>query len=277
MILKRSKKADKAENEVGIAEKAKNSWEFSTGKIILRIAAGLFFVSYLAFTGPLAWQWAWSAYYKSQPLSHLDTLIAEDLNSDDQSQFMAWVHLRPAYEREEIQKKLEPLSAKLDPFFFLLFSQWEAEKLEIEKTVFWHFYARYRVRFDALRCGAPDSVKNVDGIMSLMPEGHITATVQHWPHLIPVSIEEVLEFDARMPAENSPARICRIVYELEGRNFKAADRERWQQIRHTLRSRTELSLAEMWQELRQRAAAPAPTPEPTAPDSSETAPDKDAE
>src|SRR6218665_703248 len=131
MILKRSKKEDKADKGESIAEKAKGSWEFSTGKVILRIAAGLFFVSYLAFTAPLAWQWAWSAYYKSQPLSHLDTLIAEDLNSTDQAQFMAWVHLRPAYEREEIQKKLEPLSAQLDPFFFWLFSQWEAEKLDI--------------------------------------------------------------------------------------------------------------------------------------------------
>ncbi len=273
MIVKRNKKADKPEKGASLAEKAKSSWEFHTGKIILRIAAALFFISYLALTAPLAWQWAWSAYYKSQPLSHLDTLIAKELNSPDQSQFMAWVHLRPAYEREEIQKKLEPHSAKLDPFFFLLFSQWEADKLDIEKTVFWHFYARYRVRFDALRCGAPDSVKNVDGIMSLMPEGHITATVQRWPHLIPASIQEVLDFDARQPAANNPARICRIVYELEGHNFAIASPERWQQIRHTLRARTELSLAEM----RRQLNMPAPAPDTTVPEDSMAAPDRDAE
>lgn len=269
MILKRTPKNDKTE---ALTEKAKNSWEFRTGKVILRIAACLFFISYLALSAPLTWQWGWSAYYKSQPLSHLDTLIAEDLNEPDQSQFMAWVHLRPDHEHAEIQQKLEPHSGKLDPFFFLLFSQWAAQELDIEKTVFWHFYARYRVRFDALRCGAPDSVQTVDGIMSLMPEQHITLTVQHWPHLIPASIREVLDFDAKLPAANNPARICRIVYELEGRNFKITSVDRWQQIRHTLRSRTELSVAEMEQQLSR--PAPAATEQPQNKDAT---PDKDAE
>lgn len=242
----------------GFVEKAARSWEFRTGKIILRIAAVLFFVSYLAMSLPLAWQWGWSAYYKSQPLSRLDGLLAESIKGADQSELMAWINLRPEYEREEIQSKLEPHSALLDPFIFLLFSQWAADKLDIEKTVFWHFYARYRVRFDALRCGAPDSVRNIDGVMALMPEKHITATVQRWPHLIPASIQAVLDYDAEHPALNNPVRICRIVYEIEGNNFTMVKRENWQQMRHMLRARTELSLKEMLQALGQNAPATAP-------------------
>lgn len=273
MSPKNSKDTSGTDKQESFADKAKSSWEFRTGKVILRVAFTLFFISYLALSLPLAWQWGWSAYYKSQPLSHLDTLIAEELNNPDQSQFMSWVHLRPEHEHDQIQAKLEPLSAKLDPFFFLLFSQWSAKKLDIEKTVFWHFYARYRLRFDALRCGAPDSVQNVDGIMALMPEGHITSTVQRWPHLIPMSIHDVLEFDAKYPANNNPSRICRIVYEIEGNNYTLVKQTEWQQIRHTLRSRTELSLNEMMRDLQQRQQQQ--KDQPATPDKENT--DKDTE
>lgn len=249
MIAKRSKKKDNTGKDntarEGLIEKTQKSWEFRASKLILRIAAAIFFVSYLCLSLPLAWQWGWSAYYKSQSLHQLDSLIRQYANSEDQSELLSWINLRPEHEHEEIQSKLEPHAATLDPFIFLLFSQWAADRLDIEKTVFWHFYARYRVRFDALRCGAPDSVKNLDGIMALMPEKHITATVQRWPHLIPLSIRDVLDYDAEHPARNNPARICRIVYEIEGNNFKMVRPENWAQVRHLLRARTELSLKEM--------------------------------
>lgn len=245
MILQRTKSRKKAAAIDKQAAAPPDTPKSGFNKTLLRIVAGLFFISYLALAAPMTWSWGWSVYYKNQPASRIDAWIASALDNPNQSEFMAWLKLRPTHERNDIILRLEPYSSKLDPFFFLMFSQWKAEELNIEDTVFWHFYARFRLRFDALRCGAPDSVKVLDGLMALMPEKHITATVQRWPQLIPHSIGRVLEYDAKYPANNNPNRICSIVHRIENDVFKTVNPQHWPQIRHTLRARTELSLREM--------------------------------
>lgn len=252
---KKLPKADAVNKKADLYEKVSSTWEFKSGRVFLRIAAALFFLSYLGLTLPFAWEWGWSRYYKSQPLSHLDTLIEKSINTADQGNLLSWVTLRPPQEREEILQKLMPQTAKLDSFFFLIFSHWAADQLDIQETVFWHFYARYRLRFDALRCGAPDSVINMDGLLALMPYGYIAVTVSRWPHLVPETIRRVLDQDAVYPADNNPLRVCQIIYRIEGDNFVPADRRHWARIRHDLRLRTELSLKNM-----EKAAQPAPEP-----------------
>lgn len=231
--------------ETPLGEKIKSSWEYRSGKFVLRVVAALFFLSYLFAAAPMAWTWSWAVYYKNQPPSALGPLLEESIVAPNQSELLTWVKLRPPEERAVIMEKLEPHTALLDPFLFLTYSQWSVEVLEAEDIVFWHMYARYRLRYDALRCGAPDSVMNMKGLLQLMPHGYIDAILERWPHLLKPALQRVLDYDAKFPAANNPSRICEVIYNIEGRNYKMVPEKYWAAIRHTLRAQTEFDLERM--------------------------------
>lgn len=223
----------------------KRSWEYRSGKFALRIVAVLFFISYLIASAPLSWMWATSTYYKSQPLSKLDDMVKAYAGKDDQSKLMLWVQARPKEERAQIKEKLLPYAGQLDSVLFLFFAEWAVQNFEAREIVFWNYYARYRLRYDALRCGAPNSVINMDGFVSLISEEFIDSIVERNPHLLPETIQRVLDMDALYPASNSPVGICKIIYKIERLEFNPVRRENWPALRHTLRAVTEYSLSQM--------------------------------
>jgi len=225
----------------------RDSWEYKTGKIILRIVAALFFLTYLLLAMPHAMSWGWQAYYRQQPLSKLEVHIDEALKGE-QKVLLKWIQLRPVSERPVIIEKLTPHSGKLSPLFFLTFARWEGQANNIDKAVFWNFLARYRMRYDALRCGAPDSVENMDGLMALMPEGRIVPTVAKQDKSMLVDhLQRVLEFDANYPAENNPAGLCTFINNLEGESFMLVAPKHWNSLRHTLRRATEQEIERLKQ------------------------------
>ncbi|MDP2205148.1 MAG: hypothetical protein Q8K65_02465 [Alphaproteobacteria bacterium] len=224
------------------ADKVKRGWEYRSSKFVLRIVAFLFFASYLFAAAPMAWMWGWSSYYKSQPVSRLDGLIEAYAGSSDQSKLLVWIQNRPEHEREQIKEKLLPHAGELDSVLFLFLAEWAVQERDAEQVVFWNFYARYRLHYDALRCGAPNSVMNMKGFISLISEDYIDKIVARNPHLLPKTIQKVLDMDALYPANNDPSGICKIIYKLERTEFKPAHRERWPSIRHTLRAVTEYRL-----------------------------------
>jgi hypothetical protein len=252
------------------ADKSKRGWEYRSGRFVLRAAGVLFFIGYVFTAAPMAWTWSWSAHYKSEPLSALDGRIEKALSSPNQSELLAWVNLRDKIEREIIREKLEPHTGYLDPFLFLFYSRWAVEDLQAEEIIFWHMYARYRLRYDALRCGAPDSVINMRGLLQLMPTGYIDAILERWPHLLKPAIQRVLDYDAEYPAANNPARICEVIYNIEGYTYRTADRKHWAAIRHTLRKQTEFELLLMDENGNMRDLRPAK-------DTPQTDPDKEIE
>lgn len=224
----------------------RDSWEFKTGKFILRVAAVLFFLAYLMLAVPHASAWAWQAYYLREPLPMLKTHLEQSLKTGDQDKLLKWIKIRPAAERAQIMDMLEPVSGKLNPLFFLTFAHWSAAADDVDKAVFWHFMARFRLRYDALRCGSPNAVDNMDGLLALMPEGKIAPTVakQDRPALMSY-LQRVLDYDAAHPAENSPKNVCVFINNLEGRGFVIVQERYWQNIRHSLRRITEAQIEKM--------------------------------
>lgn len=231
----------------------KSSWEYRSGKFALRAVAALFFLSYLFAAGPMTWTWGQAVYYKNQPASQIDRLIDEHIQKGDQSKIITWIQMRPPEERASIEEKIARHTATANSFLFLVFSDWALERKDYEQAVFWNFFARYRLRFDALRCGAPNSVLNMKGIVSIVSEEAIDKIVTAVPRLVPATIHKVLEFDAASPANNDPSGICTFIYKLEKGKFSQAPREDWPALRHTLRAVTEYSLSQFEKE-------PAPHP-----------------
>ncbi|MFN7113703.1 MAG: hypothetical protein ACK4PK_05015 [Alphaproteobacteria bacterium] len=238
-----AKKKDKTgETDKPLSVKIKSSWEYRSGKFALRIVAFLFFASYLFAAAPMAWMWSWSAYYKSQPISHLDKLLETYAGSGDQSKLLIWIQNRPEYERDQIREKLLTRVGELDSVLFLFLAEWSAQELDAENIVFWNFYARYRLHYDALRCGAPNAVMNMKGFISLVSEEYVDNIISRHPHLLPKTIQKVLDIDAQHPANNDPTSICKIIYKLERAESSPVRRENWAPLRHTLRAVTEYRL-----------------------------------
>lgn len=250
-------KKENTEAPVAPQNKLKLSWEYRSGKFILRIVAALFFFSYLMATMPSAWAWAWSAYYKNQPPSHIDSLIEKHINTNDQSKILSWVQLRPADERADIQEKLLAHSTVLDSYAFLVFSDWALEQRELKEAIFWNFFGRYRLRYDALRCGTPNAVDNVKGLAALLSYDVFEKILAEHPGLVPVMIKRVLDYDAHHPAENDPTNICNFIYNLEKGDFAMVKRENWLPLRHTLRAVTEYNLKMMGQSAETQNSTPA--------------------
>lgn len=243
MSAKDKDKTDEADKPP--TEKVKSGWEYRSSKFALRIVAVLFFASYLFAVAPMAWMWGWSSYYKSQPVSRLDDLIKAYAGSSDQSKLIVWIQNRPEHERAQIKERVLPHVGELDSVLFLFLAEWAAQELDAEQIMLWNFYARYRLHYDALRCGAPNSVMNMKGFISLISEEYIDNITIRNPHLLPVTIQKVLDLDALHPATNDPSGICKIIYKLEGTEFKPVRKERWPSIRHTLRTVTEYRLKQM--------------------------------
>lgn len=250
-------KQNKAEPATSTKDKLKASWEYRSGKFVLRIVAALFFFSYLAATMPSAWAWAWASYYKNQPPSQIDALIEKHVNTSDQSKIMGWIQLRPAEERASIQEKLLAHSPVLDSYAFLIFSDWALEKRELQDAIFWNFMGRYRLRYDALRCGTPNAVENIKGLAELLSYDVFEKILTQHPGLVPVMIKRVLDYDANHPAENDPTGICNFIYNLEKGNFVMVRREEWPPVRHTLRAVTEYNLKMMAQSIPAEETSPA--------------------
>jgi hypothetical protein len=223
----------------------RGTWEYRSGRFVLRIVAALFFLSYLSAAAPAAWTWGWAAFYKSQPASRIDRLIEENIARADQSKLLAWIQRRPPEERLSIEEKIAPHTATANSFVFLMFSDWALERQAYEQALFWNFYARYRLRFDALRCGAPNSVMNMKGIVALVSNTTIEKIVEFQPGIVPFAIQQVLDYDAMHPADNDPAGVCKFIHNLEKGSFLPVRRENWPALRHTLRTVTEYSLRQM--------------------------------
>lgn len=237
---RRAEKTDSAEKE-----SITKSWEFRAAKMMLRVVAAIFFIGYVAISLPYGWSWGWQTYYRNQPPSQIDAYTAKyATNMKTQKRLLEWVQVRPVIEREEIFAKLEPYSATLNPLFFLTFSVWLAEAGDEEGALEWHFIARYRMRYDALRCGSPDSVENMERLMKHMLREDMHDKILSDPARMLRYLEKVLEFDAKYPAENSPNEVCDLIFQmpLERRGIVPVNERHWRAIRHTLRFRTEIEL-----------------------------------
>ncbi|MBW7911937.1 MAG: hypothetical protein H3C49_11805 [Alphaproteobacteria bacterium] len=247
------RKNDKEPEQTSI----KDSWEFKTGKFILRIVAVLFFLTYLLIAFPQALSWGWQSYHRQQPLAALEKYI-DGARKGDQKTLLKWIQLRPESERPEIIEKLTPYSGGLTPLFFLTFARWEGQADNIDKAIFWNFLARYRLRYDALRCGAPNAIENMDGLVALLPDGLVVPTVAKYDKKMLIDyLGRVLAFDAEYPANNNPANLCVFINNLEGKSFMLVDPKDWNALRHSLRRVTEWELERMKAETPANDEAPA--------------------
>ncbi len=223
----------------------RNSWEVRSVLFILRIMAVLLCLMYLLWTASGVVNWGVMKWVRLQPLSELDIYAAENIEKNTPGNIVSWISMRPAEERPEIMRILKPKTGELAGANFMMFSRWEGDLGHADESMFWYQFARYRYRYDALRCGIDSATNDLTGLLDLGPRHDMDAAAKKDPDFTRKSIQRVLDFDAQYPAHNYPGEICAQVGKLNKVEASIAPEASWAPIRHTLRSVTEFSLKEM--------------------------------
>lgn len=228
----------------------RDSWEFRSGKFALRMAAVLIFLGYLGLTGASALNWMQLKWTRAQSLERLPHLADRYLNKVFKPEKLnKWVSMRRREETEDIIALLMPYTGRLPTFTFLYYSIQLKELGKLEDALFWWQFARYRARFDALRCGSVMAVENLDEILSYVPHPEFPPDTEQDSKNVIESLVSVLELDAHYPAENLPEELCDPIRALEPGKFKSVDVESWRGIRYTLRFMTERRIEKMSEEI----------------------------
>jgi hypothetical protein len=222
---------------MAVSGKTEQSWEKRSILFILRAIGVILFLAYLAVTGPSALSWGELKWVRFQPLEQI-TQVAERSIKRDPQDLVKWVSMRPSYERKQIMEKLEPYSGQISSGMFLIYSHWMMDSGQEKEAIFWRQYGRYRLRYDALRCGSPQSTKTWRDFCPL-PDRGVQEAIAKDPSIVKISLQRVLDFDAKYPADNNPIDICPTIQKLDGGKFAMVKREDWRTIRHTLRLMTE--------------------------------------
>lgn len=250
--LKRKKQAETPQE--GGEEKKKGfreSWEFRSGRFALRAAAFCIFIGYLGLTGASTINWAHMKWVRSQPLERLPELADRYLNKTfEPEKLNKWVSLRRRQETEDIIRLLMPYTGRLPTFTFLFYSLQLNEAGKTEDALFWWQFARYRARFDALRCGSVMAVENLDSLLQHVPHPEFPPDDTRDSKDVIESLLSVLELDAHYPAENIPEELCTALRAMEPGKFKSVEVPRWRAIRFTLRKMTEYSLDQMREDVK---------------------------
>lgn len=220
------------------------SWEIRSIKFVLRAIAALLFIAYLFIVSPMALNWVKKEWVLMQPVEAVSKVAEQSISQDTPKKLLHWIAVRPASEHEEIMKRLEPYVGKISSYTFLNFSSWMMQADKPEEAVFWRQYALYRLRYDSLRCGAPNSMENMSGLLELMPRSRVQGYLNKHPEIVEKSVRDVLAYDEKHPAMNNPTDTCYILQKIESGQYayQTVDREKWEDLRLDLRASTEYEL-----------------------------------
>jgi len=229
----------------------RESWEYRSGRWLLRAVGVLLFIGYLGGTAPSAVTWAQTKWVRSDPLTELPRIADYYINHQYSNQKLhKWVALRPESETPEIIKILEPFTPKLSTLTFLTYSSRLKHLGQEDDALFWWQFTLYRARFDALRCGSVKSVEHLSTLVKYLPHPEFPPSKLRNSAEVIKSLHAVLDYDAKYPAHNNPDDICDSLRALEPGKFQTVRPEKWQDIRHSLRIITEYRLGIMEDELK---------------------------
>lgn len=234
--------------------KGLKSIEFLPLRLLWRSPSILLLLLYVTAVTPTAWQWVKIKRVRMDDAGRIESLLKEGLDSHDLSSLEAWLTYRPLSESAEIIRRVETYSGHFSPLLFLDFARRADSMKDTEKKHFWIMYTRFRLRYDALRCGLPNAVdlseSFIDMTQTLSPQ-----IFEEIPQEKSVKFaRQALDFDAKYPAENNPRDICQAYNKLSKISYPPALKEIWSTIRFTLRFETDNSLKKAEEALKKAAA-----------------------
>lgn len=219
----------------------RGTWEYRTLKWIFKFFIASAFLFYAGLCASLSWTWFQTKYVRLYPVEKVvDIAKKELLNPDgDPDALRTWVAMRPTSDGETLMKLLDPYIEKMSGMTFIVYGSWMADRGRMEDAIFWRQYARFRIRFDALRCGSHDAPGLVTQILKEFPQPAIKSYMQDHPELQTKILRKVLDFDAKHLPSNDPTQFCKAL--VAGEEFRSSIKiimqplSEWIPIHDTLR------------------------------------------
>ncbi len=220
-------------------EKFKSGWMFKYLRFIFKTLIVALFLCYILIGLNAAIVVAQKTIARSQDINVLTALIDKSIRTDDLHAVTRWVAFRLNADTDALIPLITPRSGELEPSLFLEISQRELQLDRPEDALFWAQLGRYRLRYDALRCGAGGAYKRLDGLVNLLTPPAIKNLLRKHPELEKKSIRQVMDFDQKYPARNSPAYICAALNKANQSPGAPMAKEDWKIVRDLLRKGAE--------------------------------------
>ncbi len=226
-------------------EKFKKSWEYRSLAFIGKFFGFVFLICYVYVGGQSFLMLVQKDINKRHDVQALHAVILESVAEDNLGRITAWVKLRPESETEEIINILTPESGSLEASVFFELSRRRLLQEKMEEALFWSQLGRYRLRYDVLRCGAGSSVEKIGKLLNFFAAPAIDDFLAQDPGHLSKSLHQVLDFDKKYPARNSPALLCKAISRMERDGATPVPPDEWGRVRDTLRDVTKSALKEM--------------------------------
>lgn len=233
----RERLAREAKTKLGF----RGTWEYRTLRWLFRFFIGAAFLFYFGLTTSLTWTWFQTKYVRLYPVEKAAELAQEKLlgpNPDPES-LRSWIAMRPSSDGAALMKLLDQYIEWMSGMTFVVYGSWMTDQGKMDEAVFWRQYARFRIRYDALRCGSHDAPALVTEILNQFPQPAIKAHIQEHPELQSKILRQVLDFDAKHPPLNDPTEFCKAL--VAGEEYrdqikvKMQPKTEWPAIHDTLR------------------------------------------
>jgi hypothetical protein len=218
---------------------------YKTFRFIGKFFAFVFLVSYVYIGGDSTFRLYKISGIRKQDIGAIHDVIRTSVAENHAGDVSEWLRARPQAETDALIDIVTPESGGLGSGVFFEFTRRRLQQGKVEEALFWTQLARYRLRFDTLRCGPYSSGKKLEDILSLFEAPDIRTLLEAHPALVKKSVQRVMDFDAKYPARNDPKFICEFVNRLNNTVMPPLPKDKWEDTRRTLRHTTEAALKEM--------------------------------
>jgi hypothetical protein len=148
---------------------------------------------------------------RQESLDALPALIDKSVKQGHSDEVTRWVALRPLSETDKIVDIISPRSSTLGPSIFVEFAVREIRRHNREAALAWLQTGRFRMRFDALRCGYLNAPDVLDQMLEPFKMGSLQTLIDEKPELLKKAVRRAIDFDTKYPAHNSPQETCALI------------------------------------------------------------------
>lgn len=217
----------------------KNIWEVRLLRGIFMFFVYLMLVVYVLAGIQSLRTWTQLRYYGGDFTTGDLVKAAEEMSASDNQVLLPQLLMKyPLDYNQDIEAAMLPLTPKLNSYYFFAMASRYHQAENMEEAFFWSMLARFRLRFDAVRCQDHDATVLSDQFVGLFTPDDLQEDIDNLTEEERKGfLKQVLEWDEQNPAYNSPRYFCKYITALKNTDtagvVKVSD---WETMRKIMRA-----------------------------------------